>query len=384
MRPKHNIIKLKKMTLSGFKSFNQDDHTIEFGDITVLIGANGSGKSNVVSFFKMIGYMMTGALQQYIGQLGGANSVLHFGAKTTSKLSAKLEFGNESYYDKYYFSLVHAAQDSLIFTHEILSFQDKKKYSQLRDIELPISGTKESGLKLDLPKLKDLTPIKIIYTLLKKCMVYQFHDTSATSKIRSSSYINQDDFLYSDGGNLPAFLYGMKENSTTYPYYQKIVRHVKQVFPHFRDFSLQPSSSNNNYILLDWFGDNVPEYKFGVHQLSDGTLRFIALTALLLQPPQNLPSVIVLDEPELGLHPFAITALASMIKIASRHAQVILATQSPALLDEFIPEQITVIEHDPKSNSSIFKKFTTEDLNYWMQDYTLSEIWNKNILGGNP
>jgi predicted ATPase len=127
---KQNVIKLKSITISGFKSFNNDEHTIEFGDVSVLIGANGAGKSNLVSFFKMIGYMMSAALQQYIGEQGGASALLNFGPKTTPKLSAKFEFENELVYDAYEFSLAHAAQESLIFTHEILSFQDKKKYDK--------------------------------------------------------------------------------------------------------------------------------------------------------------------------------------------------------------------------------------------------------------
>ena len=380
---KQNVIKLKSITISGFKSFNSDEHTIEFGDVAVLIGANGAGKSNLVSFFKMVGYMMTGALQQYVGEQGGTSSLLNFGPKITPKISAKFEFENEQFYDAYEFSLAHAAQESLIFTHEILSYQDKKKYDKRSQRELP-PGTKESGLKLDIPELKDFMPAKMIHALLCNCRVYQFHDTSSSSKIRNSGYINDNDFLRDDGGNLAAFLYGLKENEKNRPYYEKIVRHIKQVFPQFGDFTLQPSARNNNYIILDWYGQNNMKYKLGAHQLSDGTIRFMALAALLLQPPKKLPSVIVLDEPELGLHPSAIVELASMVKIASQHTQVVLATQSPALLDEFKPEQITVIERDPLSNSSIFKRFTEDDLKVWLEDYTLSEIWDKNILGGKP
>jgi predicted ATPase len=225
---------------------------------------------------------------------------------------------------------------------------------------------------------------KAICALLRNCSVYQFHDTSSTSKIRNSGYINQGDFLYSDGGNLAAFLYGLKENEKNKLYYDKILRHIKQVFPQFGDFDLRPSAGNEKYIMLDWHEQNNVQYKLGAHQLSDGTIRFMALTALLLQPPTNLPSLIVLDEPELGLHPSAIIDLAGMVKMASQHTQIVLATQSPALLDEFTPEQITVIERDPISKSSIFKRFSEEDLKYWLEDYTLSEIWDKNILGGKP
>ena len=376
---KQNIIKLKSITISGFKSFNSDEHTIEFGDVSVLIGANGSGKSNLVSFFKMVGYMMNTTLQQYIGEQGGASSLLNFGSKITPKLSAKFVFENQDSYDNYDFSLAHAAQESLIFTREIISSKDKKE----SHIEFP-AGSKESALELNIPKLKVFKSVDIIYTFLKNCNVYQFHDTSSTAKIRNSGYINQSDFLYSDGGNLAAFLYGLKENEKGRHYYEKIIRHIKQVFPQFGNFALQPNTRNENYIILDWYEQSDTKYKLGAHQLSDGTIRFMALAALLLQPPKNLPSVIVLDEPELGLHPSAIVELASMVKIASQHTQVVLATQSPALLDEFKPEQITVIERDPVSKSSIFKRFTEEDLRVWLDDYSLSEIWDKNILGGKP
>ena len=380
---KQNVIKLKSITISGFKSFNSDEHTIEFGDVSVLIGANGAGKSNLVSFFKMVDYMMTATLQQYVGEQGGASSLLHYGPKTTPTLSAKFEFENESAYDAYEFSLVHAAQERLIFTLETLSYQDKKRYKTRKYVELPLV-TRESCLASNSPELKNFIIAKIILALLKNFKVYQFHDTSATAKIRNSGYINQSEFLYGDGGNLAAFLYGLKENEKNRPYYEKIVRHIQQVFPQFGDFSLQPNTRNENYIMLDWYEQNNVNYKLGAHQLSDGTIRFMALAALLMQPSKNLPSVIVLDEPELGLHPSAIVELASMVKIASQHTQVILATQSPALLDEFKPEQITVIERDPIMQSSVFKRFTEEDLIVWLEDYSLSEIWDKNILGGKP
>jgi predicted ATPase len=376
-----NKIKLKSITLSGFKSFDNAEHKIQFGDVSVLIGANGAGKSNLVSFFKMVGFMMTKALQQYIGEQGLASSLLNYGPKKTPRLTAKLEFENEEFYDAYEFYLSHAAQDSLIFTEEIISYHDKK-FPKGKQVVLP-PGLKESGLKMDNPELS-IKPIKMIHALLCNCRVYQFHDTSTSAKIRNGGYINQGDYLYSDGGNLAAFLYGLKENKNNRTYYDKIVRHIKQVFPQFEGFNLNPTARNDNYIMLDWYENNHNEYKFGPHQISDGTLRFMALAALLLQPPKNLPAVIILDEPELGLHPSAIVELAGMVKTASQHTQVIMATQNPSLLDEFKPEQITVIERNPVSQSSQFKSFSEEGLHSWLQDFTLSEIWDKNILGGKP
>lgn len=374
----NNKIKLKQITLCGFKSFDSSDHKVKFGDVTVLIGANGVGKSNLVSFFKMIGYMMTKALQQYVGDQGGASSILHFGPKISPRLTAKLEFENESFHDSYEFALAHAANDSMILTEETLQYHDKTKPIPYK-ITLP-PGIKESGLQDEISLKKSKTS-QVIYTLLRNCNVYQFHDTSSTSKIRNSGYINDSDFLRSDAGNLAAFLFAMQQTEEGKNYYQRIVRHISNVMPQFGDFVLRPSARNKEYILLDWKEKN-SDYLFGPHQLSDGTLRFMALATLLLQPPQKLPSVIILDEPELGLHPSAISELAGMIRTASRYCQVIIATQSPRLLDEFELGEIVVIERENKT--SVFREFTEEQMENWLKDYSLSELWEKNVIGGQP
>lgn len=374
-------IHLKRITLSGFKSFDSSGHTIDFGDITVLIGANGAGKSNLISFFRMTTLMMKKALQQFIGEQGLASSLLNYGPKVTPNLSAKIEFENGQFLFAYDFSLAHAAHDSLIFTEETIYCGDKINDENVR-ISVQ-SDLKESGINPEIYSQR-ARQFQLIVDLLVNCRIYQFHDTSSTSKMRNGGYINQGEYLYSDGGNLAAFLYNLKMSKVGKPYYDKIVRHIKQVFPQFGDFVLKPNLRNENYILLDWQEQSQNEYEFGPHQISDGSIRFMALAALLLQPPDTLPAVIILDEPELGLHPSAIVELAGMIKIAGKHTQVILATQNPALLDEFLPEQITVVERNPFSQSSTFQKLGYEELKDWLSDFTLSEIWDKNIIGGKP
>ncbi len=158
---------------------------------------------------------------------------------------------------------------------------------------------------------------------------------------------------------------------------------IRLVFPFFGDFVLKPSPSNEKYILLNWEEKGRPDYLFGPHQLSDGTLRFMALTALFLQPTEKMPSVIVLDEPELGLHPYAISVFAGLVKSVATNTQVILATQSTRLVDEFEPDQIVVLELDEKSGTQC-KRLETEKLSEWLEDYSLSELWEKNIFGGRP
>ena len=163
--------------------------------------------------------------------------------------------------------------------------------------------------------------------------------------------------------------------------FRRIVATVRQMVPDFDAFILEPSKLNPTQIILNWTHKG-REYEFGPHQLSDGTLRFIALATLLLQPNEKLPLLIALDEPELGLHPAALEVLAGMAKAAALHCQLIFATQSSAFLDHFEPENILVV--NSRSSSSEFHRLDAERLEAWRADYTLGEIWEKNVVGGGP
>ncbi len=374
-------LKLTNINLKGYKSINLKGQDIPIGDITILLGANGSGKSNLISFFKMLNYMMTGDLQKYIGDSGFADSLLYYGSKKTSRLIADVTFADSKSTDNYVFSLSHAAGDTLIFTEETLIWKNHNSDKPPYKIQLD-PGLKESGLYDYCRKRRNKTA-HVIFELLKGCQVFQFHDTSKEAKIRNSGYINDNDFLRSDGGNLSAFLFSMKEQKEGEKYYNRIVRYIQMVMPHFQDFVLNPSSRNENYILLNWI-EKDSEYLFGPHQISDGSLRFMALAALLLQPPKTLPKVIILDEPELGLHPSAISILAGMVRTASQHSQILLATQSTRLIDEFETNDVVIVERDEEKRCSVFKKLDASRLSEWLERYSMSELWEKNVIGGRP
>ncbi|MGB0840536.1 MAG: AAA family ATPase, partial [Chitinophagales bacterium] len=156
-----------------------------------------------------------------------------------------------------------------------------------------------------------------------------------------------------------------------------------QVMPQFGNFDLQPSKLNKHYIILN-YREPHSDYLFGAHQISDGSLRFMCLATLLLQPPETLPAVVILDEPELGLHPAAISILAGMIHTASQNCQVILATQSTRLVDEFDASNIVIVERNEQENCSEFKTLDEDKLKEWLERYSLSELWEKNVLGGRP
>jgi len=162
-----------------------------------------------------------------------------------------------------------------------------------------------------------------------------------------------------------------------------MIRYIRRVIPRFEDFVLEPFLINNDYIQLNW-KETESNYIFGPHQLSDGSLRFIALVSLLLQPPDTCPSFIIIDEPELGLHPSAISSFAGMVNSASKHNAIILATQSTNLIDEFQPDQIMIVERHQERRCSELKRLNDEKLKEWIERYSISELWEKNVIGGRP
>ena len=364
---------LKKVKISGFKSISaQNPVTIEFESINVLLGANGSGKSNIISFFKMLNFIMSGRFQLFVERAGTGQVFLNYGSKHTATIQGEMCFENRTNIDNYIFKLTHATPDRLIITSEEIVWGDKSRKPQKFALA---SDFKESGLISS-----ENETAKTIRQILANCKVYQFHDSSVESPIRKSARTDLSNYLQAEGNNLSSFLYFLKEN---YPAnYQRIVSYIRLIMPQFKDFYLEPNE--RGYVMLKWTDVSLNDYIMLPEQFSDGTIRFIALATLLLQPKKTMPDVIIIDEPELGLHPFAITQLAEMIKEASKSTQVMIATQSPGLVDEFEANQITIVERDEESESTVVKKLNKEELSDWLENYALSELWNKNILGGRP
>ncbi len=372
-----NRHKLKNIEITGFKSIGTKQ-SIYFGDINVLIGANGVGKSNLVSFFQMLNHITTSGLQMFIGKQGYADSLLYYGSRKTERFTAKLRFENNGWYNEYDFALTHSFQGQMMFAYE--NAKSVKHGTIDRDRRPPKtlgSGHQESLLREN----SSLPMTKILLSVLGRCRAYQFHDTSDKAFIRQPSAIDDNRFLKSDAGNLGAYLYTMRASKTGIRYYERIVNRIQMIMPQFEAFFLEPAVENPYLIKLQWSAKG-HNHIFGAHQISDGSLRFMALATLLLQPPDSLPNVIVIDEPELGLHPEALIDLVGMIKIAAQNCQIILSTQSSFLLDFFNVNDIIVVE--TKDDSTVFNRLDQDKLTEWVKDYTMSELWEKNLIGGRP
>ena len=373
MANRYSKSKLREVTIKGYKSIAFDNPvTLKLGDVIILLGANGAGKSNIISFFRMLSYMMSKSFGRYVEMAGTANSLLHYGAKKTPVMLGALKFMANNSENAYQFSLANATPDRLIITEERIIWHrngEAKPY----DIQLE-TNFKESSLAES-----ENIVAKSIYRMLSFCKVYQFHDSSAEGPLRQSCPVETANYLQSHGNNLPSFLLFLRNNYKES--YNRIVDYVRDVVPQFQDFYLEPA---NNFVSLRWMDNSATDYRFNAYQFSDGSIRFIALATLLLQPEQTMPNVIILDEPELGLHPYAITQLAEMIKDASIHAQVIIATQSKDLVDHFDIDNVSVVEMDEKTQSTRVNQLNEEEYELWLEHYTVSELWDKNIIGGRP
>lgn len=371
---KRQTKRLKSIEIQGFKSIPfQHPLKLEFGDINILLGANGAGKSNIISFFKMLGYMMSGSLQRFIAEYGTNQKFLYYGSKKTPTMSASLRFEMSTCYDIYSFSLTKAVPDRLIISSEEIEW--KKHITKGNAFKKQLSSDFNESALLETTEKTEI----IIRNLLSSCKVYQFSDSSLSAPMRQASTVDSAHYLQAEANNLASFLLYLRNNFAES--YRRITEYVRDVVPQFRDFYLEPE---RGYVSLKWVDDSPNDYVLSVDQFSDGSIRFIALATLLLQPEDTMPFVIIVDEPELGLHPYAIGQLNEMIKDASKHAQIIVATQSTAIIDGFSADDIIIVERDEAIRGTSARRLSEKEYKDWLDEYTISELWNKNVIGGRP
>ena len=387
---------LSAITIKGFRSIGSVED-LAIRPINVLIGANGSGKSNFLGVFTLLQAIRAGGLQNYVAHAGGADRILHFGAKVTEELVIRLTFGDQ--YPEYEVTLDPVHGDWLRSSQTVRSWdQGELRPSQITSAAVGPASETDSG-RSDSPhsarrvlfgtaaehsQPRDLAAewdvnVADIQDHLERWRVYHFLDTGTNSPIKKNNDLHDNRYLRPDGANLAAFIYLLREKYASE--YDLILRTVRLVAPFFEDFHLEPLALNLDKIRLEWRHKRSDAY-FDASSLSDGTLRFIALATLLRQPDSLRPSVILIDEPELGLHPYAIALLAALVKQAAVKSRVILATESPILLDHFDPEDVLVT--DLEEDQTTFRRLNSADLEVWLEDYSLGQLWEKNEIGGRP
>ncbi|OYQ71758.1 recombinase RecF [Wohlfahrtiimonas chitiniclastica] len=357
---------IDSLQIKGFKSIQSLD--IELKPMNVLIGSNGSGKSNFVSYFRMLSQLIEGRLATWVNQQGGADRILTFGVKNTDKLTSKINFQQNAYA----FELSSTVDDRLIFNYETGYFHNTN-YAHPYSVGLQ-AGLSESVLKESKERIA-----QYCYKAISNWRIYHFHDTSDTASMKRKGTVHDNKYLRPDASNLAAFLYRLKHEYTEC--YESIIDTIRLAIPFFDDFVLEPKAlpTEEMQIRLLWRQTN-SDYELWPSQLSDGSIRFICLVTALMQPEP--PSTIIFDEPELGLHPYAITLLGALFRRASERMQVIISTQSVALLNQFNLDEIITV--DRENGYSIFKRLDEEQFSAWLDEYTIGELWEKNLLGGRP
>lgn len=359
---------ISRLKIEGFKSIKSQD--IELNSINILIGGNGVGKSNFISAFSLIKNIYEGSLQRYILKKGGADTFLHFGRKKTNEIRLQLEFDTGDNKNRFLVNL-EPSQESLFISSLSTAFLSYGNWHPKKFEE----NVNESNFR-------NIQRGQAWYVTerLWEIEVYHFHDTGDDSPLKGFCSLHDNEKLRKFGSNLPAFLYLLQEKHSKH--FQRIEETIKSIAPFFKEFVLSPNrlSSGDENIQLQWIENDNEDAIFNAYQLSDGTLRFIALVTLLLQP--HPPKTIIIDEPELGLHPVAINKLASLIKKASKKSQIIISSQSVNLVDNFDPENI--ITADRINNETVFSHLNPDILDAWLNDYSLGEVWEKKIIGGQP
>ncbi|MFN8523648.1 MAG: AAA family ATPase [Chloroflexota bacterium] len=369
---------VQRVRVEGFKSLRTVD--IQLGAINVLIGANGAGKSNFLSIFRMLNALTERRLQLFVQSQGGGSAMLHYGSKQTPRLAVALEFLSDTGTNRYELELTHVAPDRLIFADERLSFQ--RRGSRPREYDL-LGGHDESRLDEAMRESgpKGSTASFVRFRLVR-WRSYHFHDTSDQAAVKQYASTADDRFLFPNAGNLAPFLHAIAWSDADS--YEAIREAVRRAFPLFDDFVLDMSRENPQRMLLRW-RERGSMAEFGPHQLSDGTLRFICLATLLLQPADhpNRPYTVTIDEPELGLHPYAVNILASLLRLASRHMQIVISTQSAALLSA-IGDPAAVVVVDRQDGASVLRRLDPGEVEPWLEEYSLGNVWEKGVLGATP
>ena len=371
---------IESVQIRGFRSL-ADVGISELPQAAVFIGANGSGKSNFIRFFEMLSWMLRShQLGEFVIRQGGADDQLFGGNAQTPRMNGEITMRTSSGSNDYRFGLAYAHPDRFLFTQEDIRFN-----SGIYPTEAPWqplgSGHLEARIveAAQTPDYPGINPVtaSVIVNLLRNCAVYQFHDTSESSKFKNRWDVSEHAQLRSQGGNLAAVLYHLERHDLRR--YELICQHIARILPGFERFDIE---ENYGKVILRWKA-RWSDKTIGAHLTSDGSLRFFALVTLLNLPTEMLPDVILLDEPELGLHPAAVALIGGMIKSLSTERQVIVATQSPLLVDVFDLDEIIVLEL--VNGRTELRKLSSEDYQVWIDDcFSPGEMWRKNLLGAQP
>lgn len=397
--------RLKSISVRGFRSI-REVQDLELGKLNVLVGANGAGKSNLLLWLRMVAAMTGGELQVFVARNGGVNGLLTGGVKETQEIQGRLVFEDA----EFRFALALVGDDLAYQSEELLFLCDVEQVRDefaeyLEDLVSFGGGPRSVAGSADLPTIARETGYDVAY--LPSCegvhfrsseihreseaieafdvlepvsawRRYHFADTGSTSGLRHEQRVKDNVRLQEDGGNLASVLRALHSGHSRR--YREIVETVRLAAPSFGNFLIRPDPGER--VALEWVRAGYPDHVLGAGELSDGVLRFICLATLLLQEKRQGPELLMVDEPELGLHPFALELLAELLHAASEEQQIFVSTQSAELVSHFDPEEVIVVEAD--AGITGFRRLDSTSLGDWLEDYSLGALWQMGVVGGGP
>jgi predicted ATPase len=365
---------IKSVSIRGFKSIENLDN-FEPGRINLLIGPNGAGKSNFISFFRMLSWAAnsSGQFQRHLNDMGGAGKVLFDGPAMTRDIVARIGIENEKGLNEYALHLAFKPEDTLVFWEEKLRFSSNQRDTKAETWHVLTDSASGGRSESNITTSSNKTAF-VMLRLLSRVVVYQFHDTTSRAAIRGAWATDDGRWLKENAANLGSFLYRLSQQHPAH--YRRIIHILSDLLPFFENFDLYDEQGR---VTLRW-REHDSQQVFSATQASDGMIRLVALVALLAQPPEDLPDVVFIDEPELGLHPAALQVLGGLIRKASHRTQFFISTQSENLINEFDPEQVIVVERNDRT--SVFQRLDPQELAVWLEDYTLGQLVSQNVMGG--
>lgn len=367
---------LEKLSVKGFKSI-RELKDFPLNNLNVFVGANGAGKSNLIELFRMLSAMSEKNFSKFILAHNGADGFLFNGPKDTRAISAEFVFMPYSDF----------AKGPNIYRFEAMPSTDGRTFRLSEEREYVSTSPRSYGPAAEESRLRDQKDEKsfsgnmhgvgrFLYESISNWMVCHFHDTEANALMRRYEIVEDCQRLRNDASNIAPFLLRLKTDRSFS--YTEIVNAVRLVIPFFDDFRLDVRQMGEaEKVTLSW-QQKRSDFPIQPFHLSDGSIRFICLATTLLQPTP--PSMIVIDAPELGLHPEAIRILGELIQSAAKRTQIVIATQSPLLLDQFAMEDIVVVKR--KDGQSTFERLNEEDFTVWLEEYSVGELWTKNVIAG--
>ena len=368
--------RIESLHVKGFRSL-PDLRLDDIPNPMVLLGANGAGKSNVLLFFRLLKEMSQQRLSEFVQRQGGANDQAFGGRRTTPQVDAAIGIRTAKGDSRFSFTLKFAHPDSFLVSGEVFRFGAIHAHEEGQGTGLIVESSAPESRFFPIARSSDATEgQELAADLLGDSAFYQFHDTSDVSPLKTRWDAEDNHRLLEHGGNLAPILIHLRQNDIRR--YELICRHIRRVLPEFDDFELGVDYGKT---FLRWRAKSTGQ-TMGAHLTSDGSLRAFCLITLLNLPSELLPNVVLLDEPELGLHPFAVSLVSHMVEAMARERQVIVATQSPHFVDAFGVEEIVALAM--REGKTEAKRFADADFSHWLEEHTTGQLWWMNLLGGYP